>query len=157
MFNNYKVEVPASFEPNAEIFVFESQDAYIPDENVDQHIQELPAQIAHWTAVLAYYLSLHSSLKSEMSFWEAACKSEIRPTLGTKYTEKQLNEALVMTNTDTYKRMDKGIIDAQYRVDVIKAVCKALDTKKDMLVTFGANRRAEMKSGILISTPETKN
>lgn len=81
---------------------------------------------------------LHSKLYNQ-KFHEAQ-------NAGTKKPTKDYVESLVLTN-DEYQAKQAEVADADYNAAQLKNIVKALEQRKDMLISFGSEMRAEKKLG----------
>ena len=81
---------------------------------------------------------LHSKLYNQ-KFHEAQ-------SAGTKKPTKDYVESLVLT-TDAYQAKQAEVADADYNLAQLKNIVKALEQRKDMLISFGSEMRAEKKIG----------
>ena len=119
--------------------------------NIDDHIDEVSARIAHWGVLYAEankQLALH---KLDNDKWMAERKKEARDSAKKEFKSEKANlEQVMMDNVESYAKHCKDIIDDEYNTEVIKSVLDAFRAKKDMLVSLSANQRSEMERDMLI-------
>lgn len=115
--------------------------------NLDEDIMRQPGLFASYAEAhgMAEKSLRLAKLKAEV--YEAALYGAERDKFvarGVKPSELQIRSKIV-TN-DVWRRHQEEVIDCEAKVDQVKAVVEAMRQKKDMLVTFSANKRNEIGS-----------
>ncbi|MDX5368499.1 MAG: hypothetical protein LPL29_03900 [Alphaproteobacteria bacterium] len=119
--------------------------------DIDREIVNQPGLFAHYAAQHAEAERKLKLAKLEFEVFEAALDRQVRDhALATnkKVTERQIETAMFMNTTYVDKR--RNLIELEAQVEQIKAVVDGMRQKKDMLITFASNARAEMQQGFAI-------
>ena len=61
---NIRFEIPVDTAEGSEVYVYETKDSYIDEQNINKHIQELPHLVSLWNGVLARYRDWETDRKS---------------------------------------------------------------------------------------------
>lgn len=135
-----KIEVPSNPKDlNSSKWVFDAKSQLLIDSaNMIEHAKSLTALIAEWNSLLAGYVKTLKEIEHDKEVWTSHRKSDVRGKLQAKSTESYIIECVIANNPMEYAKFEKDIIDMNYYIDLIKSVCKALDTKKEMLVLLGS-------------------
>lgn len=125
------------------------QDLVVGNDDINVHIDEASARIAHWSVILAEANRQLSLKKLDNDVWMAQKKNIASASKDFK-SEKAKEEKVLLDNVDEYGKKFKDIIDAEYSVEVIKGILDAFKAKKDMLVSLSANMRSEMERDLIL-------
>lgn len=119
-------------------------------ERITPAMIEQPGLYAYYALAHARALREERTFKLSMQNRRAQLRREITKNTTKAVTEEMLNEACAhdRVHQDTVAQH----IEAQYSADVLEAVCRTFEHRRDMLVNVGATHREEMRS-IEIRTP----
>lgn len=131
---------------------------HIDEINIHDEYVKLPGQLAYWTsqASSAYELRLQAELRLETT--EAQCFLDHRHAASTAApAEGKKQERVTDSYVQSCIRRDPRWIAAQSELNKalanesrLKGIVKAVETKRDMLVSLGASIRAEINGNPVI-------
>ncbi len=101
---------------------------------------------------------VEARLKVELGRAEAVLDAVIREEAaeaGIKMTETKVKNAII--TRDVYKEIQEDYLQAKLNTGLAKAARDAMIHRKDMLISLGANYRAEGNSDISLKTDQLKN
>lgn len=119
-------------------------DLKITPEDIDNDIIRQPGLYAYYAAQLATAKRTLSKMTLDLDVYEAAVNKRNRDVClakGEKPTEKML-ETLLRLDAPWLRRSEAKI-DAEATVNQLESVVRAFAQKKDMLITYASNLRAE--------------
>lgn len=106
----------------------------------------LPGELAYWHAMLANAHQDHREAELALRRTAARLRSRHRArltALGDRITEGELQAAVEDDPAWVARMVDE--IECEARVGRLRALCRALDAKRDMLVSLGAHIRVELQ------------
>jgi hypothetical protein len=106
----------------------------------------LPADVAYWNERYAGKLKAHLATKVEVDHLHARLYIEIRETMeaeGKKATESAV-EAKIETSP-VYHQMRLTLVGLEAEVAHLKGVLEAVRTKREMVISLGAQLRQELQ------------
>ncbi len=119
----------------------ENKETKINEDDINGDFIRLPGDLAYWNqkAALAHKAMLKA--KTNVEFIESKLYLKIRQEAETKLTEAHLNAMVI---TDPSYQEAKNILDeAESTKAELAGVVDAIRSKRDCLISLGANMRAE--------------
>ena len=118
--------------------ILQINEATLTDEFMKQ-----PSTYAYFAALSEFAVADVESKKLSFSVMEANLDSQKRLELKeTKVTEAVIKSAIVKDKK--YQLMAEELIEAERQLGILKALVKALEQRKDMLIQLGSTKRLEM-------------
>lgn len=138
-----------TFEIGEEVYTFPHQLAEVSEESLTDDMRKHPAHVAWFGVLYGILRAQREELEAAVKMKEAEVNVEQRSTfdsMGKKYTEALLG---VLSKSDPRVKNLKIQLH-QVRMNELKAhsVITALEHKRDMLVSVGAQERAEQETDI---------
>lgn len=112
---------------------------------INRHMEEVPGLLAYWNERLAVQSREVARLKAARERAEAALHKQIRADMvfsGAKPTEAKVQAEVVLH--EGYQIARERESNAAIEKSRLSGVFEAIRAKKDMLISLGANYRAEM-------------
>lgn len=135
-----------------------AHDAAIHETILSDEIVDLPSRISYWGHKHAEAADVINRAKVVLEIAKAEALlsayeriDEIKAEFGKD--NQAIIEAVVLRDPGV-KAATEGFLDAKAELDALSAHLKALSAKKDMIVTFAANSRAEMGGMISMRAPQ---
>ena len=131
---------------DVERYLYES--VSIERTNINEEFIRVPADLAYWGEQCARSERDEAEAKAELERVEASLYKKHRALLelaSGKITESMVNAEVV--NSAQYHGARESLIEASEAVKHCKSVTEAVKSKRDMLISLGAQMRAE-RSGI---------
>lgn len=116
-------------------------------ESLQEEFVRVPADLAYWNARYAEAVRAYQLSKIDLSRTESALRIEVRESLmagGAKVTESMIEAAVV--GDDRFHDCRLREVEAEVEKIRLYGVIDAVRTKRDMLISIGAQVRAEMES-----------
>jgi len=132
-----------------------ASDLRIDKFDLDEEIMRNPGLTEHYYRLAedAELAAKHVKLKLEV--FEAAIDAQIRDQFrarNIKPTEKQIEMAMRLN--PQWERLKKDTFEADARAGQMKGLAKSIADRKDLIVTFSANKRSEMTAGYTTRRPD---
>jgi len=105
----------------------------IDDGRLEEDLRELSYRYAELGVLLAKAKAEYESRRLEFQVLEANLAKHFRETLP-KVTEKAVEEAVV--RSFEWQEVKRRVIEAKQEVDLLSALVQALETKRDLLMTY---------------------
>jgi|TARA_R110002020_G_scaffold464430_1_gene685125 hypothetical protein len=100
----------------------------------------------YWTGVYAEAKKYKTTLEDELTVYVSKEKKEFREA--NKGAIKKLTANDIQAHaesTATYSQLKKNLVDASYKVDLVKGLLDAMSQRNGMLIQLSANNREEAK------------
>jgi hypothetical protein len=123
--------------------------AGINTDDLEGECARLPGRVAYVGTQYALAERLASEHKLALKVEEGRLYNQMRAVLEAtkgKTTEKAVDHAVV--TSDSYQDHVRRLADAEQQAQELRSLLEALRTKRDMLVSIGAGRRAEAAGGL---------
>lgn len=115
----------------------------IDPDKLNDHFTRLPSDLAYYNEVYSEALKVLLTAKRLLDIGEADLRVKLKGQLaGTKVTVSDL-DAMVLTHND-YRKLQEDVDSAEYLKSRAAGVVDAVRAKREMLVSLGAQLRAEM-------------
>jgi len=133
--------------PDGELRKFLEETFLIDDEKLEEEIRELSYKYAELGVLLAKARSEYEAKKLQFQVLEANLAKHYRETLP-RVTEKAVEEAIV--RSVEWQEAKRQVIEAKQEVDLLASMVAALESKKDLLITYLAWRKemARIEKGL---------
>ncbi len=133
--------------PDGELRRFLEETFLIDDEKLEEEMRELSYKYAELGVMLAKARSEYEAKKMQFQVLEANLAKQYRETLP-KVTEKAVEEAIV--RTPEWQEAKRQVIEAKQEVDLLASMVEAMESKKDLLITYLAWRKemARIEKGL---------
>lgn len=135
-----------SFKQGDKLIKFDIPEVFALDEaNLSNDMMSQAALYAFFAAKLAEAEKELAKVEFTLDMEYAKADEDFRLDLDTnnrKYTEAVIKS--LITRDESYQKVKNKQIEAQYVVDLLKAIVKALQMRAEMLISLGANMRQEM-------------
>jgi len=118
---------------NDELKRFLEQTFLIDDEKLEEDMKELSYKYAELGILLAKARSEYEAKKLQFQVLEANLAKHFRETLP-KVTEKAVEEAIA--RSIEWQEAKRQVIEAKQEVDLLASMVAALESKKDLLITY---------------------
>lgn len=128
-----------------------AEDLKINKGNLQDAFETHAERFAFYTTAYELALDYELRLSAEVDRLYAKCDEAARSQLaanGIKVTEKMVENVVI--TTPEYIEAQKLLFDAKKNAGLLKAAKDAMIARKDMLVSFGANIRAELNADPMI-------
>lgn len=134
--------------PDGELRRFLEETFLIDDEKLEEEMKELSYKYAELGVMLAKAKSEYEAKKLQFQVLEANLAKQYRETLP-KVTEKAVEEAIV--RSVEWQEAKKQVIEAKQEVDLLTSMVEAMESKKDLLITYLAWRKemVRIEKGII--------
>jgi len=132
---------------DGELRKFLEETFLIDDEKLEEEMRELSYKYAELGVMLAKARSEYEAKKMQFQVLEANLAKQYRETLS-KVTEKAVEEAIV--RTPEWQEARRQVIEAKQEVDLLASMVAAMESKKDLLITYLAWRKemAKIEKGL---------
>jgi hypothetical protein len=121
------------------------KDMFLIDEGkLEEDMREHSYKYAELGVLLAKAKSEYESKKLQFQVLEANLAKKFRESLP-KVTEKAVEEAIV--RTPEWQEAKMKVIEAKQEVDLLSALVQALESKRDILITYLAWKKELAKMG----------
>jgi len=132
---------------DGELRKFLEETFLIDDEKLEEEMRELSYKYAELGVMLAKARSEYEAKKMQFQVLEANLAKQYRETLP-KVTEKAVEEAIV--RTPEWQEARRQVIEAKQEVDLLASMVAAMESKKDLLITYLAWRKemAKIEKGL---------
>jgi len=121
------------------------KDVFLIDENeLEEDMKEHSYKYAELGVLLAKARAEYESRRLQFQVLEANLAKKFRESLP-KVTEKAVEESIV--RTPEWQEAKMKVIEAKQEVDLLSAMVQALESKKDILITYLAWRKELVKMG----------
>jgi hypothetical protein len=133
--------------PEGELKKFLEETFLIDDEKLEEEIKELSYKYAELGVLLAKAKSEYEAKKLQFQVLEANLAKQYRDTLP-KVTERAVEEAIV--RSIEWQEAKRLVIEAKQEVDLLASMVAALESKKDLLITYLAWKKemAKIEKGL---------
>lgn len=105
----------------------------IDDSRLEEDLKELSYRYAELCVMLAKARAEYEGRRLEFQVLEANLAKHFRETLS-KVTEKAVEEAVIRSSE--WQEAKRCVIEAKQEVDLLSALVQALETKRDLLMTY---------------------
>ena len=129
---------------------------------LEEEFVRMPADLAYWNERYAKAVRAHLTAKIEVDRVRATTRQVMRIRLtnpenahllaGGKITEAML-ESFITSDGDV-RRVEDAEIEAEAKKIRLHGIIEAIRTKRDMLISLGANMRAEMQNDPMIKNEQ---
>lgn len=136
---------PETRDPLSILDAFLRESVGIDASNIDGEFRRIPGDLAYWNTLYAHALRDMLKGKMHLDVTRARLDSEMRIRLlneGAKVTES--NVAAMVEQDQEFMEVRLAYIDAEVRKNEMFGAVDAVRAKKDMLISLGAQLRAEM-------------
>jgi len=132
---------------DGELRKFLEETFLIDDEKLEEEMRELSYKYAELGVMLAKARSEYEAKKMQFQVLEANLAKQYRETLS-KVTEKAVEEAIV--RTPEWQEARRQVIEAKQEVDLLASMVAAMESKKDLLITYLAWKKemAKIEKGL---------
>lgn len=117
----------------------------VNEDNYEQEYLNQPAKYVYWQAVYQNLKSYQESVEREADIVHANAYNEaynfLKQNKGITRPTKDLIDSAIMQDKDYQKELEK-VEEAHRAVGIIGSIVKAFEQRKDMLIQFGAEQRA---------------
>jgi hypothetical protein len=124
--------------PDEELKRFLMETFLISEDKLEEDIKEHSYKYAELGVLLAKARAEYEAKRLQFQVLEANLAKRFRESLS-KVTEKAVEEAIV--RTPEWQEAKMKVIEAKQEVDLLSAVVQALESKKDILITYLAWRK----------------
>jgi len=114
------------------------------EHSLNKAYTEQASLYAWWAAARAIAIKYKEKLKKQLNLRRSNLMIQFRKESEEKILKWTLSdiEARILADTD-YDLTAEKVIEAEHNVDLLTAVCEALEHRREMLVSLGANVRTE--------------
>jgi len=121
----------------------------LDENNLKSAYQDQGSLFAWWKAARAIARRYRSQLNKKLNERRSALTKDLRSESDEKLLKWTLSdiEARILLD-DQYKLLGDKLIDADYHQDLLDAVIGALDHRKEMLISLGAQVRQEINQNL---------
>ncbi len=133
-------------------------DTTVADQDLSGEFASFPGQFSWWVVYCAASQGQFEKAKLHMDVTKAETDGVVRQKLiadGIKITEAAVSAQIRLN--DKYRKAETTVGAARQRYELFRAGVEAMRSKKDMLISLGAHKRAEMDSEISINTQTAKD
>ena len=124
---------------------------HVYPEALNEEFVRLPSDLAYWCTRASDAHRAYLEAKIELDRISAATFLTCRERLlssGEKATEKMIDSTV--TSDEAYLAARQAYLEAEVERERTRGVCEAIRAKRDMLISLGANHRAEMEHDPMI-------
>lgn len=114
-------------------------------ENLQGEFVKYTSDLAYWGSLLASAKQMESLAKLTKDTTAAELDGAARDVLAGDKKPTEGAIAAWVAKHPAMQEAEKGVIQATFEVDRVRAIWEALRSKRDMLVGLGAQQRAEMQ------------
>lgn len=122
------------------------KDLLVGEDDINKHMDEVSSKLFYWSSLECRAAKSLKEAEHDMKVWMAQKKSESV----SKTSETAKEDSVIVKNGIEYAGKIKIVYDREYIHNILHAIVKAFESKKEMLISLGANYRHEMASGLRI-------
>lgn len=127
------------------------EELMVGEQDINTHIDECSSRFVYWAVIDAEVKREYQCKDLDNKTWLAKQKKEAMGSLKTGEklgSETAKEDAVILAHLEEYMKLNKELIECEYRKNVVASIVTAWKMKADLLVSLATNYRQEMQSGI---------